>query len=246
LGAQYILDQRASVHGIVNGTIEGEPYFMVGPTAYWGGTGSAKLSYSLSRVDAQAAKPVVNYRAVRIPGTAWKREWVRNPNQAKLFDIKSDLHLIRSAKGEVLYLVKGSRAALLIGTGSGEAGLAELVKRLAADKPVEIATLNHEPAQIGGLKLLPTAKVHKLKDNDMLELGADSAGQPLRLEVRSIQPDNFSLLSTGDRVLFASDTSSIQSAPAEWRQATDGRFDLVYTAASDKWYTAPSEVAAKP
>jgi len=245
LGRQYILDQQASAHGIVRGDLEGEPYFVVGPSVYWGGTGSARLTYSLAQVDARNAPPAVNYRSVRIPGTSWKREWVGDPVQAKVFDIRSEMHLIRSANGDVLYLLAGSRAALLIGTGAGAPGLADLVKRLAGSRPLEVVTLSDRPSQTGGLTLLAMAKHRNLARGATIDLGADAGGGQVRLEAQEIGDGNFTLLSVGDRTLFAPDAPAIHAASPSWRKKTDGRYDLVYTATSDRWMTAPEAVAAK-
>jgi glyoxylase-like metal-dependent hydrolase (beta-lactamase superfamily II) len=245
LGRQYILDQQASAHGIVSGVLEGEPYFVVGPPVYWGGTGSARLTYSLAQVDARNTTPAVNYRAVRIPGTSWKREWVRDPAQAKVFNIRSEMHLIRSGSGDVLYLLAGSRAALLIGSGTGAPGIAELVKRLAGSRPLEVVKLSNQPSQTGGLKLLATAKHRNLADGATIDLGMDGGGGHVRLEAQEIGAGNFTLLSVGDRTLFAPGTAAIQSASPAWRKKTDGRYDLVYTATSDQWMSPPDATATK-
>ena len=245
LGYQYILDQKASAHGIVRGTLEGEPYFVVGPTAYWGGTGSARLTYSLAQVDTPNTAPAVNYRSVRIPGTSWKREWVGDPAHSKVFKIRSEMHLIRGASGNVLYLLAGSRSALLIGTGSGEPGLADPVKRLAAGRPLEAVTLSDRPSQTGGLKQLAMARHRKLTVGATIDLGVDAGGGQVRLEAQETSAGNFTLLSVGDRTLFASDATAIQEASPAWRQETEGRYDLVYTATSDRWFAAPDAVATK-
>jgi hypothetical protein len=240
-GYQYILDQQASAHGIISGAIEGEPYFLIDPTVYWAGTRSARLTYSLARVDAADGKPVTNYRAVRIPGVAWRREWVRDARQQKLFDIHSDFHLIRSASGNVIYLLKGSRSALLIGTGSGEPGLAELVKRLIDNTSLHVVTLTNQPSQTGGLKLLSPSRHVELREGLTFDLGPDAAGRPVQVEAHAAG-NTFTLLSVSDRMLFAAAHDAIRSAPANWRTATQGRYDLVYTASSDKWFTSPDEL----
>jgi hypothetical protein len=245
LGRQYILDQRASAHGIVNGTLEGEPYFLVGPAVYWGGVGSARLTYSLEQVDARNTAPTVNYRAVRIPGASWKREWVRDPAQAKVMDIRSEMHLIRSASGNVLYLVRGSRAALLIGTGAGEPGLADVAKRLAGGKPLEVVTLSDQASQTGGLKLLSTAKHLKLANGATIDLGDDLSGGKVHFEVQELNAGFFALLSANDRLLIAPDAAAVRSAPSSWRKETEARYDLLYTANSDRWFTSPDEGSVK-
>jgi glyoxylase-like metal-dependent hydrolase (beta-lactamase superfamily II) len=244
LGYQYLLDQRASAHGIVDGTVEGVPYFDAGPAVYWGGVGSARLTYSLSRVDAPGTPPRTNYRSVRISGPSWRREWIRKPEQAALLGIQGELHLIRSASGAILYMLNGSRTALLIGSGSGEPGLAEIVAHLAGGRSLQVITLNRDPAQVGGLSMLPHDAYIAAATSSILDLGTDGAGHALRVEVHALGNDRFTLLSIRDRILFTSDVEHLDTAPPEWHEATDGRFDLVYSGNRDEWFTAPPGLTA--
>lgn len=242
LGQQYLRDQLESAKGILNGQIKGEPYYLIGPEVYWGGIGSAKLTYSLDRIDAPNLEPVANYRAVRIPGRYWKSEWVRDSQQQKLFNIHSELHLIRSAQGDVLFLLGGSSDALLIGTGSGQSGLASFVSELAQRRALKIVTLLNTPSQTGGAEQLQPNPVLKLRDGLMLDLGTDGSGRPLRVEAYATG-NAFTLLSVTDRVLFASDAAAIRSAPESWRKKVRGRYDLVFLASSARWFTSLDELS---
>jgi hypothetical protein len=118
--------------------------------------------------------------------------------------------------------------------------LEDIVRSLSAERTLQVATLTDAASQTGGLKLLNSFSRATLKDGLVLDLGKDSSGQPLRLEAHSAG-SAFTLLSVGDRILFASDAAAIQTAPCSWRKATQGRYDLVYLSTSDKWFTSPEE-----
>jgi glyoxylase-like metal-dependent hydrolase (beta-lactamase superfamily II) len=226
LGKQYILDQRAAAHGIVDGTIIGEPAFVVGPQAYWGGTGSAKLTYALDKVDGAGAAPAAGYRAVQIPGSSWRKEWVSDPAQAQLFEIQSDLFLIMGAAGEILYLLRGSERALLIGTRPQTEGLASLLARITDGKPLHAASLDGAAS----LARVSGATDTSMRGGLLVDLGTGRDGRPLQVEVMAAG-NGFALLSLADRMLF---TTGVEPADAK------GRYDLLYTTASDRWFTPPA------
>jgi hypothetical protein len=101
-----------------------------------------------------------------------------------------------------------------------------------------------------------------LHDGSSIDLGLNSAGQPLTLEAASFQSDgvaNLSLLNARDRVLFAgnafekqaasprmmmrmSKPEEDQAARSAWMTKMNGRFDLVYLASNPRWYSAPADL----
>jgi hypothetical protein len=95
------------------------------------------------------------------------------------------------------------------------------------------------------LKQLAMARHRKLSDGATIDLGVDASGGQVRLEAQETSDGKFTLLSVGDRTLLAPDASAIQTASPAWREQTEGRYDLVYTATSDRWFTAPDAVATK-
>jgi glyoxylase-like metal-dependent hydrolase (beta-lactamase superfamily II) len=94
-----------------------------------------------------------------------------------------------------------------------------------------------------------------------LDLGTDRAGRPLILEVHPLaghSPTGITLLDVNDRALFGGDALGTQDADnglllhsslaafaqalTAWRSATDGRYDVVYTAHNYQWFTSPAYV----
>jgi hypothetical protein len=96
-----------------------------------------------------------------------------------------------------------------------------------------------------------------LKAGDVIDLGLDKAGRPLRLEVHSLGT-GVTLLDVNDRILFAGNALGVQgpdsgwsppggaqsykAALTAWRARTDGRYDSVYTARNYQWLTNASYV----
>lgn len=100
------------------------------------------------------------------------------------------------------------------------------------------------------------ATVNRLSAGSTIELGLDEDGRPLVLEVHRLpghSPSAITLLDASDRVLFAghalgtqgSDGGLVLPTPlgdfsdelAAFRRATDGRYDVVYTARNFQWLT---------
>ncbi|WP_161956898.1 MBL fold metallo-hydrolase [Sphingosinithalassobacter portus] len=227
LGHEYLLDQRATAHGVLDGTIDGEPYYVVGPGAVWAGTGSARMTYAFEWLDPE---PGADYRAIAIPGHMVSPAQA-DARYAPLFAMHTPLFLIRSRQGETLYLLIGSRAALLIGTGLGAPGLADMVERLKGDVPLEVALLSDDPAQAGGLAQLSPAAVHRPGDGDTIELGAAPDGTAITLTAVAADSASVALLSPGDRTLFLGEGE----APA----GAKGLYDLIYSARSSAWMVTP-------
>jgi hydroxyacylglutathione hydrolase len=96
---------------------------------------------------------------------------------------------------------------------------------------------------------------------ERIELGTDRAGRPLALEVQPLighSASGITLLDATNRVLFGGDALGTQGADAglilrtplqtfadalrAWRAATDGKYDVVYTAHNYQWLTAAGYV----
>jgi glyoxylase-like metal-dependent hydrolase (beta-lactamase superfamily II) len=229
LDRQYITDMAALADGVLAGNITGEPFF-AGPDAYWARYDSAQMVYSLSTLY-RAGEPGEPYHAVRIPGNFKRESGVDSfdPRIDAISKIQSDFYLIRDSAGETLFLLRGSTSALLIGTGGGGPGLAEFLHSLIGDSPLDVAILDRDPRQAGGLAQLHPRHIYVagsnvlngvpatvLHDGATIELGLNHSGKPLTLEVGSFQSDgvaNMSLLNVADRVLFAGNAFEKPFAP---------------------------------
>jgi glyoxylase-like metal-dependent hydrolase (beta-lactamase superfamily II) len=272
LDRQYILDMGRLADGVLSGTLVGEPYLTVGRDTVWAKYGTARAVYALDKLYADGETPSASYHAIRIPGP-YPRKWSTGP-LTRIYDIHADFHLIRGARGETLYLLKGSRGALLIGAGAGEPGLAALVHRLIGAAPLAVALLDEKPDETAGLAQLSPTRIYvragsrlargratPVSDGDVIDLGLDAAGEPLKLEVRTFQSQgdpSMTLIATSDRILFAGDALGRQGADAglvltgsvdayrenlrAWRSKTDGSYDILYTSHNSQWFTAPAYV----
>jgi glyoxylase-like metal-dependent hydrolase (beta-lactamase superfamily II) len=227
LGRAYILDQEKNADGIISGQKIGEPFYNAGRNTYWARTGSAQTVYSLNTLYAPDEMPAAAYHVVRIPGP-FPAKWVKSAELAKVTSIKADFYLIRGPKGESLFLLKGSKEALLIGTGSGAPGLAAVVARLAGHTPLAVAISDDDPDQLGGLAQLHPRIVYgaaqvahaveasafsELQDGETIDLGTDAAGRPLALRADALTGHSdagFTFLETGDRLLFGGDAIGTQ------------------------------------
>ncbi len=229
LDRQYITDMVDLADGLLAGTITGEPFF-AGPDAYWARNDSAQMVYSVSALY-RAGEAGESYHAVRIPGNFKRESGVTSFDERidAVSKIQSDFYLIRDNSGESLYLLRGSTSALLIGTGGGGPGLAAFVHSLAGDVPLDVAILDRDPRQTGGLAQLHPRHIYvaapdvlngipatALHEGATIDLGMNHAGQPLTLEASSFQSDgvaNMSLLNVSDRVLFAGNAFEKPAAP---------------------------------
>jgi glyoxylase-like metal-dependent hydrolase (beta-lactamase superfamily II) len=229
LDRQYITDMAALADGLLAGNITGEPFF-AGPDAYWAKNDSAQMVYSLATLyrSGETGEP---YHAVRIPGNFKRDTGVASFDTRidAVSKIQSDFYLIRDSAGETLFLLHGSTSALLVGTGGGGPGLAAFLHSLIGDLPFDVAILDRDPRQTGGLAQLRPRHIYVaasnvlngvpatvLRDGTTIDLGLNLAGQPLTLEAASFQSDgvaNLSLLNVADRVLFAGNAIEPQAAP---------------------------------
>ena len=151
LNRQYITDMAALADGVLAGTITGEPFF-AGVEAYWAKKDSAQMVYSLATLyrPGENGQP---YHAVRIPGN-FKQDTGMGSFDTRIdaiSKIQADFYLIRDSAAETLFLLRGTRSALLIGTGGGEPGLAAFVRSLLGDLPLDVAILDRDNRQTGGL-----------------------------------------------------------------------------------------------
>lgn len=218
LDRQYITDMAALADGVLAGTITGEPFF-AGVEAYWAKNDSAQLVYSLRTLYrlGEAGQP---YHAVRIPGNFKRDTGVASfdPQIDAIAKIQSGFYLIRDSAGESLFLLSGSKSALLIGTGGGEPGLAAFVRSLIGDLPLDVAILDRDQRQSAGLGQLHPGHIYVAAPNVLngvpatvlaegasIDLGLNHAGLPVTLEATSFPSNgvtNLALLNVGDRVLF--------------------------------------------
>jgi glyoxylase-like metal-dependent hydrolase (beta-lactamase superfamily II) len=230
LDRQYITDMAALADGLLAGTTTGEPFF-ASVESYWAKNDSAQLVYSLRTLYGlgEAGQP---YHAVRIPGNFKRDTGVASFDTRidAISKIQSDFYLIRESAGETLFLLYGSKSALSIGTGAGEPGLAAFVHSLIGDLPIDVAILDRDPRQSGGLAQLHPGHIYVaapnvlngvpatvLRDGTSIDLGLNHAGQPLTLEATSFQSDgvaNLALLNVADRLLFAGNAFEKQPTPS--------------------------------
>ena len=229
LDRQYITDMAALVDGVLAGKTLGEP-FMSSPEAFWAKHDTAQMVYTLPNLY-RPGEAGFSYHAVHLPGN-FKRDSVGAPAEKPLETVskfESDFYLVRDNAGESLFLLRGSTSALLIGTGGGEPGLAAFVHSLAGDLPLDVAVLDRDPRQAGGIAQLNARHVYVaaadvlngvpatvIADGASIDLGLDSAGKPLTLKAASFQTDgvaNLTLLNPTDRVLFVGNAFEKHDAP---------------------------------
>jgi len=232
---------------------------------------SAGMTYSLNRLyTGDTGKEV--YHALRIPGATGA-----GLAPSPIDNIKSEFTLIRDGANNSLYLIKGSSKALLVGTGGGAAGLARFVEKLTGKVPLEVIVTGDDPGQIGGLSQFSNRKIYLPKGStiprtglrnvsevgqgDTIQLGTDSAGRPVTIQVEPLAGHSrtgLTLLNVSDRVLLSGDALGTQAADgglilhtsladfattlAAWRTRTDGKYDVVYTAHNFQWLTLPAFV----
>lgn len=105
------------------------------------------------------------------------------------------------------------------------------------------------------------AKIQRVGRGTTIDLGNDGAGRPLRIEVHPLSGHDaagITLLDPANRVLFGGDALGTQGNDAglilreplatfaaafeSWRTATDGKYDVVYTAHNFEWFTSAGYV----
>jgi len=279
LDKQYVDDQVRVAEGILDGTLVGEPYRVVGRNTAIATFDSAQVVYTLANLYPggffASTGDRSRYHAVAIPGPSVPSGG--GGRFAGADQIKSRFYQIRDYANESMYLIAGSTRALLIGTGSGTPGLAGFVKKLAGALPVDVIVTSDDPGQMGGLNQFATgemiylpagaprpafvSKYKQVATGDRIDLGRDTIGRPLVIEVHQLKghsPAGITLLDVNNRVLFGGDALGTQDgdaglilrdplpifgdALAAWRRDTDGKYDVVYTAHNYQWFTSAAYV----
>lgn len=234
LDKAYVDDQVRAAEGILDGTLVGQPYRTVGRNAAIVTAGSAQVVYTLANLYPGGAfgnaGDRTKYHAVEIPGAGAAP--TPAGRYAAVDAIKSTVFLIRDYGNRTMYLVVGSRKALLIGSGEGTPGLAAFVRNLAGALPVEVIALSDAQGQTGGLAQFSSSTVHLprgltttgmgsnvrfVAGGDRIDLGADRAGRPLQLEVHEMRgrsPHGITLLDAVNKVLFSGDALGMQGNDA--------------------------------
>ncbi len=271
LDKAYVDDELAAAEGVLNGSLLGEPYRVVGRNVVVATVRSAGMTYALNRLYPANTRER-GYHAIRLPGA------VGNPPVPSPVDtIKTDLYLIRGGANNSLYLIKGSAKALLVGTGAGAPGLAGFVGKLAGKVPIEVIVTSDDPGQIGGLSQFAARQIYlprgsaiartglehvsEVGQGDTIILGTDRAGRPVTIQVEPLAGHSrtgLTLLDVNDRVLLSGDALGTQATDdglilhdkladfaaslAAWRARTDGKYDVVYTAHNFQWLTLPAFV----
>ena len=203
------------------------------------------------------------------------KKWLLDQSLAPVFNIKADFYLIRGEHSETLYLLIGSKVALLVAAEVAP-GLEAIIRPLTMEKRLEVALTSDAHDSVGGLSELSSARVYtasdnisktitggkrRLKEGDMIDLGYDRGGRPLRLEAHLFTfngRSKLTLVDLSDRILFSGDALGMQGADggvtlspydpdmrpalAARRNKTDGKYDVVYTASNYQWYTSATYV----
>ncbi len=244
---QYVRDEAAAADELLSGKAIGVPYFWR-PNSYIAGHGSGQIVYSLDNLYATGMTPTAPYHAVQLHG---------DDAPASLAGLKANLFLITGPHGESLYLLKGSKKALLIGTGSGAPGLKAFLKPLVGGRPLTVVLTDSSPDQTGGLRQLHPAAVYRPggKHPSSVDLGADLAGQPMRAEFIRFGSD-LSVIQASNKIAFVGDRlggsnpakawapkeglSAYRSELIRWDSKTHGRYVSLYTGHSVNYSTPPS------
>jgi glyoxylase-like metal-dependent hydrolase (beta-lactamase superfamily II) len=227
LDKQYVEDEIAAAEGVLNGAVVGEPYGTVGRNTFIAKVNTGQMTYGLNTLF-PAGTTDRAYHAVQIPGWSGTVDFGK---YASVANIKTTFYLIRDGSNNSLYLIRGSAKALLVGTGSGSAGLAALVYRLIGSTPLEVIVTSDDPGQIGGLPQFAANKIYlpkganiphaglknvaEVTTGDTISLGTDSANRPATIQVEALAGHSaagLTLLDVSDRALLSGDALGTQSA----------------------------------
>jgi glyoxylase-like metal-dependent hydrolase (beta-lactamase superfamily II) len=227
LDKQYVDDELACAQGILDGSLVGEPYPIVGRNVAIARVNSAQMTYLPSMIY-PAGAGAGTYHAIVIPGGSGLLDFSRYP---MVSDIRTKFYLIRDEANNSMYLIVGSAKALLVGTGAGAPGISGFVGKLAGNVPVEVIVTSDDPGQIGGLSQFSANKVYlprsapipktglvnvsEVGQGDTVTLGSDTAGRPEAIQVEPLSGHSstgLTLLDVGDRVLLSGDALGAQAA----------------------------------
>lgn len=226
LDKQYVEDEIAAAEGVLNGSVVGEPYGTVGRNTFIAKVNTGQMTYGLNTLF--PANTVDRaYHAVQIPGWSGTVDFSR---YAPAANIKTIFYLIRDGANNSLYLIRGSAKALLVGTGSGNPGLAAFVYRLIGSTPLEVIVTSDDAGQIGGLSQFASNKIYfpkgaaigragltsvaEVTTGDTISLGTDGANRPATIQVEALSghsPTGLTLLDVSDRALLTGDALGSQS-----------------------------------
>ena len=265
LDKRYVDDELACAEGVLNGSVVGEPYGVVGRNVAIARVNTAQMTYLPTQIYPPGAG-AGTYHAILIPGDSGQLNAARFPMVA---NIKTRFYLIRDEAGNSLYLIAGSTKALLVGTGSGAPGFSNFVKKLAGSVPVSVIVTSDDPGQTGGLGQFSAGTVYLpegMPKGPLPHVTYVSQGSAISLGSATVlveplsghSPTGLTLLDAGDRVLLSGDALGAQSADGglilhsslsdfaaalkAWRARTDGKYDVVYTAHNPQWFTLPTFV----
>ncbi len=158
--------------------------------------------------------------------------------------------MIRDYATRSLFLMRGDRRALLIGTGAGTPGLADYVRRLlrGTGLPLDVLLTSDDPDQVGGLRQFAKNRVYVSADSslsrrrhpslvrveagDTIDLGRDSAHRRVRLEVHPLAghaTEGLTLLDPVSRVPYAGDALGTQGTAGLILTSTLAEFSTALT-----------------
>ncbi len=246
---RYVRDEATAADELLSGKAIGVPYFWR-PNSYIAGHGSGQIVYSLDNLYAPGVAPTAPYHAVQLHG---------DDAPAPLAGLKANLLLITGPHGESLYLLKGSKRALLIDTGSGGRGLKAFLKPLVGVLPLAVVLTDSSPDQTGGLRQLHPAAVYRSggRHPSSVDLGSDLTGRPMHAEIIRFG-NGLSVVETSNQLAFVGDRlggpnpakawvpkeglSAYRTDVTQWNDKTHGRYTSLYTGHSVTYYTPPSLV----
>ena len=230
---QYVADQLDAANAILGGSVVAEPFIAAGRTVTWARSRSAQICFRLDTLYpggpfSGAYGPDI-LRAVRIPGEYDTTEWMDNSVPA-VQNIQTEFFLLRDNLATSLYLLKGSRRALLVGTGRGTKGTAAWVRKLVGRLPLDVVLTSDDPEQTGGISQFRSETIHvaasarlprelrrrvrEVRAGHVFDLGRDAAGRPARVEVHPLPGHSLlglTLLSVSDRILLSGDALGEQT-----------------------------------
>jgi glyoxylase-like metal-dependent hydrolase (beta-lactamase superfamily II) len=223
---EYLADQLDAVNGILAGTILGESYIPAGRQLTWARSKSAQVVFRLDTI--YAGGPFGgNYgpdiwRVVKIPGPYKTSPWI--DSSSPIANIKTEFYLLRDNANTSVYIIKGSRRTLVVGTGRGTKGLATIAKKIAGKLPIDVVITSDDPEQIGGVSQFGSQKIFVAKGAEIprnlrkqvkeippgyvFDLGRDADGRPARVEAIPLIGHSklgLTLLSVSDRILLSGD-----------------------------------------
>ncbi|GGJ53124.1 hypothetical protein [Streptomyces brasiliensis] len=275
----YLDDMSRAAHGALDGSILADPYHELGREEVWISGGTARMVYSLTNLypggPTGGQGDPHTFHGVNIPSHYPQDPYLDTP-YAFLNNIKTGLVLIRDSANETSFLMRGSQRALLITSGRSKPGVAEYAAGIAGPgAKLDVLITDGDPAGLAGLSQfdgydlfapkgvsVPSRRgsITYLVDGDTIDLGKDSGGRRVKLQVDVLpgrRPEAITVLDPVSRALFTGESLGTQGtdgltlgttvaaftkALATWRTCTDGHYDTIYTAHNYQWVTRPAYV----